>query len=158
MFPRTVYLASLLTTDLGVGCCRQPSVNETSNQMELYRLHLIVWFVAFDLPASCFHLSMLIFIAAQMKHRPATFRQGFYVIYVAVSVVDLYFMLSVRAILRQQLCPNHSTVFRASLASACRFSASSASSTSRGTSAPNSSTRTLTSAPGSKCPRTLPSH
>lgn len=59
--------------------------------MQPFRIQLLV-LSFFDLPAFCFHLSMLIFIIAQIRKKATLFRQGFYYLYAIVSVVDLYYI------------------------------------------------------------------
>lgn len=59
--------------------------------MQPFRIQLLV-LSFFDLPAFCFHLSMLVFIIAQIRKKATLFRQGFYYLYAVVSVVDLYYV------------------------------------------------------------------
>ncbi|KAI1699229.1 srg family chemoreceptor domain-containing protein [Ditylenchus destructor] len=54
-------------------------------------IQLIILFV-FDVPAFLFHLSMLIFIFSQIVTKKKYYKQGFYVLYCAVSLVDLYYV------------------------------------------------------------------
>ncbi|KAI1695275.1 srg family chemoreceptor domain-containing protein [Ditylenchus destructor] len=62
-------------------------------------IQLLILFV-FDVPAFVFHLSMLIFILSQIITKNAYYRQGFYVLYCAVSLVDLYYVAITYALFR----------------------------------------------------------
>lgn len=62
--------------------------------MEPFRIQLLV-VSFFDVPAFCFHLSMLVFIIVQIIKKATLFRQGFYYMYAVVSVVDLYYITMV---------------------------------------------------------------
>lgn len=64
--------------------------------MDSSKIQLLTFFVCFDVPAFAFHLSMLVFILRLMRAKKPVYLQGFYVLYAAVSVVDLYYVLSVR--------------------------------------------------------------
>ncbi|KAI1701101.1 srg family chemoreceptor domain-containing protein [Ditylenchus destructor] len=46
----------------------------------------------FDLPAFVFHLSMLIFILSKIVTKNPFYRQGFYVLFCAVTIVDLFYI------------------------------------------------------------------
>lgn len=63
--------------------------------MESTIVQQLIFFGCFDIPAFAFHISMLVFVLRQMKVKPKVYFQGFYILYSAVSVVDLYYLLSV---------------------------------------------------------------
>ncbi|KAH7712110.1 hypothetical protein AAVH_20570 [Aphelenchoides avenae] len=47
-----------------------------------------------DLPAIVFHVTMIVFLTRQIPDRKSPFHQGFYVVYVMVSLVDCVYVLS----------------------------------------------------------------
>ncbi|KAH7701658.1 hypothetical protein AAVH_31207, partial [Aphelenchoides avenae] len=48
---------------------------------------------AVELPLLFFHCCMLIFLLAQMRKKVASYRQGFYVLYSAVSATDVAYII-----------------------------------------------------------------
>lgn len=50
---------------------------------------------AVELPLLFFHCCMLIFLLAQMRKKVASYRQGFYVLYSAVSATDVAYIIIV---------------------------------------------------------------
>lgn len=45
-----------------------------------------------DVPLYAFHVSMILFLVAQMLRRVDQFKQGFFVVYVAVSIADCLYV------------------------------------------------------------------
>lgn len=56
-----------------------------------------------ELPLLAFHFSMLVFIVRQVIRNSSSYRQGYYILYVAVTVADLLYMSIVGGEQRSEL-------------------------------------------------------
>lgn len=54
----------------------------------------VVLFIV-DIPLYIFHLSMILFLIVQIARKIGDFGQGFFVLYVAVSIADCFYMAHV---------------------------------------------------------------
>lgn len=57
---------------------------------------LTVVLCVFDVPLFAFHVSMIAFLLAQALQKGNDFRQGFFVLYIVVSIADCLYIFHVR--------------------------------------------------------------